>query len=374
MKIGLVCPYNMWGGGGVQECVNSIYSELSSRGHDVRIITPLPRGYKGPVPDHILTAGLSANVRAFFSTQTQFSATTDGDAIREMLEQEQFDILHFHEPWVPIVSRQVLSRSHSANVATSHATIPDKFTSKTIANMFNSYTKNLIKYIDAYSAVSEPAAGYIRGFTSETVHIIPNGIDLAKYEPLKRKPAKQKTILYIGRLEKRKGVAYLLEAFKDLTAKYPDTKLLIAGDGPLRNKLEDWVQENKVPRVKFLGFISDAKKLNLLQTADLFCAPALYGESFGIVLLEAMAMDLVTIAGDNPGYASVMQEMGRISLINPRDNKDFLTRLELLLYDESARKAWKDWANEYVQQFDYKHVVDEYEKLYALALKNKKNR
>src|SRR5439155_9063323 len=133
-----------------------------------------PRGYKGRVPKRILTAGMSANVRAFYNTQTQFSASIDVDAISRMLEAEQFDVLHFHEPWVPIVSRQVLTRSSSAYVTTSHAKIPERLTSKALTNMFSSYTKALLKHIHAYSAVSDPAAEYIRGFIDEKIEIIPN--------------------------------------------------------------------------------------------------------------------------------------------------------------------------------------------------------
>jgi len=371
MRIGLVCPYNMWGGGGVQECVANIQKELTRRGHYVRIITPLPRGYKGPVPDYILTAGMSANMKAFISTQTQLSASIDTDAIKQMLDDEHFDVLHFHEPWVPLVSRQILSRSTSANAATSHAKIPDGLTPKAIARLFNSYTKFLVKHIDAYSAVSEPAAEYIQRFIDEEINIIPNGIDLEMYKPGSKPPSAKKTILYIGRLEKRKGVIYLLKAFKELAAKHPEVRLVIAGDGPLREKLEEWVVDQKVSGIKFLGFISDKQKHKLLSTADLFCSPALYGESFGIVLLEAMAMGLVTVAGNNPGYASVMQGEGQISIVDPRKQPDFTKRLEKLLYDEQARDAWRTWAADYVQQFDYKNIVDEYEKLYRQALKHK---
>ena len=361
----------MWGGGGVQECVANIQKELTKRGHYVRIITPLPRGYKGPVPEYILTAGMSANMKAFISTQTQLSASIDTDAIKQMLDDEHFDVLHFHEPWVPLVSRQILSRSTSANAATSHAKIPDGLTPKAIARLFNSYTKFLVKHIDAYSAVSEPAAEYIQRFIDEEINIIPNGIDLEKYKAVKKVSSKHKTILYIGRLEKRKGVIYLLKAFKELTEKNPDVRLVIAGDGPLREKLEEWIEDNKVPHVKFLGFISDKQKHELLSSADLFCSPALFGESFGIVLLEAMAMNLVTVAGNNPGYESVMQGEGKISIVDPRNQHEFTARLEKLLYDEESRKDWQKWAAEYVKQFDYKNIVDEYEKLYDQAVRHK---
>jgi phosphatidylinositol alpha-mannosyltransferase len=372
MKIGLVCPYNIWGSGGVQECVLALHEELSARGHAVKIITPLPRGFKGEVAPYILTAGMSANVKAFFNTQTQFSASIDNEAIHQMLEDENFDVLHFHEPWVPIASRQVLTRSKSANVATSHATIPDRFTSKAIANMFNSYTRGLIKYIHAYSAVSEPASQYVKTFIDQKVEIIPNGIDLAKYKPMSKTPKKIKTILYIGRLEKRKGVRYLLKIFKTLAEEDKNVRLVLAGDGPLRESLEEWVHENHVPRVSFLGFVSEKKKYDLLQNADLFCSPALYGESFGIVLLEAMAMGLVTVAGDNPGYVSVLRGKGEISLVKPKDLDAFLNKVKLLLYDEAQRREWLAWAKVYIKQFNYATVVDQYEALYEQSLNQKK--
>ena len=375
MKIGLVCPYNLWGGGGVQELVLALRSELSSRGHDVKIITPLPSAYKGKIKiePYVLTAGMSANVKAFSNTQTQFSASTDGEEIQEMLDKEKFDVLHIHEPSIPIVNRQILVRSTSANVATCHAHIPDRITSKAIINMFGSYTRGLTKYIHAYSAVSGPASEYIRNFTNEEIHIIPNGIDLAKYQTAKagKKPANLKTILYVGRLEKRKGVKYLLKAFKQLAEKDKNVELVIAGDGPLRARLEEWVKLNRVHRVRFLGFVEEKKKLELLKSADIFCSPAIYGESFGIVLLESMAVNLPIVAGDNPGYASVMQGKGAESLVDSLNINEFVKKLDMFLYDTAKRQEWQKWSQDYVKQFDYQNVVDEYEKFYKLGLKEK---
>lgn len=102
----------------------------------------------------------------------------------------------------------------------------------------------------------------------------------------------------------------------------------------------------------------------MLHQARLFCSPALYGESFGIVLLEAMASGTVTVAGLNPGYASVLADTGSLSLVDPRQTDEFARRLSLLLQDEALRQTWLDWARQHVQQFDYRHVVDQYEQLY----------
>ena len=160
-----------------------------------------------------------------------------------------------------------------------------------------------------------------------------------------------------------------MEAYGLLSDRRSDVELIIAGDGPDREKLENAAREMELPHVKFLGFVSEAEKLRLLASADLFCAPALYGESFGIVLLEAMASGLVTVAGNNPGYASVMQELGSISLVNPKDSEEFARRMEVLLYDVELRKLWQKWAKSYVKQFSYTTIVDQYVAVYEQAQK-----
>jgi len=143
---------------------------------------------------------------------------------------------------------------------------------------------------------------------------------------------------------------------------------LLAGDGVDREKLEAEVEELGLQHVEFLGYVDEATKKELLHTSDLFCSPAIFGESFGIVLLEAMASGLVTVAGDNPGYSSVMQGLGKLSLINPKDSSLFAHRLQLLLLDEDLRALWQKWAKDYVRQFDYPKVVNRYEAVYETAL------
>jgi phosphatidylinositol alpha-mannosyltransferase len=173
--------------------------------------------------------------------------------------------------------------------------------------------------------------------------------------------------LYVGRLERRKGVKYLLEAYGLLAKNLDNISLVIAGNGPDREKLELLAEERDLPNVTFLGFVSDEEKMRLLAEADLFCSPAIFGESFGIVLLEAMASGLVTAAGNNSGYSAVMQELGAVSIVNPHDTTEFARRLQLLLTDEELRKIWKKWAIGYVKQFSYPNVVSQYEDLYQVA-------
>lgn len=372
MKIGLVCPYNMFKGGGVQECVLALREGIQARGHKAYVITPQPRDYNGPkVPGLIMIGGGTA-FRSFH-TSAQVSASVDVDRLEEMLEIQKFDVLHFHEPWVPILSRQILLRSDSINIATFHAALPDRLMTKTIEKVITPYTKSILKYLDVMTAVSPAAAVYAKSITRRNLALVPNGIDLSKYKSDNHSSLSKptKTIFYIGRLEKRKGLKYLIDAFELIQKIHPKYRLVIAGDGPDREKLENLVADRKIKHVKFLGYIDEKAKLKLFRESDVFCSPALYGESFGIVLLEAMASGCVVVAGNNSGYESVMRGSGQVSIVNPKDTKEFARKLLLLASDQKLRDHWQDWASEEVKKYDYERIVDQYVKIYEAAYSKK---
>jgi phosphatidylinositol alpha-mannosyltransferase len=373
MKIGLVCPYNMARGGGVQEIVRDMRAGLTELGHDVKIVTPQPRSIERSETDGIIFLGRATDFRSPMHTTPQFSVSVNTDEIEQMLAEEQFDILHFHEPWVPVLSRQILARSKAINIATFHAKVPETLMSRTIVKVVTPYTKSLLRYLHALTAVSDAGAEYASSLTDEPITIIPNGIDLKRFRKATKAGVKDpdvKTILYIGRLERRKGLKYLFRAYEQLTHNHQAVRLVIAGDGPDREKLEMLAQTMRLPNVSFLGFVTEQEKMELLGSADLFCSPAIFGESFGIVLLEAMASGLVTVAGDNSGYSAVMQEMGSLSLVNPNETNEFARRLELLLYESKLRADWQAWAKRYVEQYNYPQIITRYNELYEYTVKN----
>lgn len=368
VTIGLVCPYNICLGGGVQECVIAVQAELKKRGHKVFIITPLSREARENPPADTILVGAGTDVRSPFSTTAQISASFNSDELEQIVDEHKFDILHFHEPWVPVLSRQLLGKSKSINVATFHARMPDGVMTRTIEKVVTPFAKSILKSFDALTSVSDAAAQYVRSLTDDPIEIIPNGIDLGKYKPRHRYGASgSRTILFVGRLEKRKGVKYLIDAFVRLGDK--EAKLLIAGDGPDREKLEYYAGEHPELNISFLGYISEEEKIRLLRQADIFSSPAPYGESFGIVLLEAMASGTPIVAGNNPGYVSVLTGRGLVSLVDPKDTDQFARRLALLLYDRDLSKLWRKWALSNVKQYDYSQIVDKYEKLYKKLLK-----
>jgi phosphatidylinositol alpha-mannosyltransferase len=372
MKIGLVCPYSIERHGGVQEVIMSLKSGFEAKGHSVKIITPRPRGSEninGDDPGYIFF-GTSTDFKSMFHTVAQVSSTVDNEQVDAILASEKFDVLHFHEPWIPLLSRQLLQRSKAVNVATFHSKVHDAIMARTVIKVVTPYLKSVMSYIDEITAVSSSASDYVTGLTDKPITIIPNGIDLVKYHP--RRPKKdpdEKIILFIGRLERRKGLRYLLRAFQVFYQDNPGTKLIIAGDGHERELMELMADDLKLHNVEFLGYISEEMKLELLAKADIFCSPAVYGESFGIVLLESMAMNTVVVAGNNSGYNEVMQGVGGISLVNPEDTIEFARRLNTLMHEVELRKVWQKWSKAYVKQFNYPIIVDQYEELYKDAIK-----
>ena len=371
MKIGLVCPYDMFQfAGGVQEVVFQLQKHMRARGHEAIIITPRPVKHYDYSPEGILMVGKSRRLTSPFSTVIDWGLDTYATEIQDVLEREKFDILNFHEPWQPFVSLQMLSRSDAVNIGTFHAKLPDTIVSRSLMNLVVPHTTAVLKYIHVFTAVSEAAADYLKELTDAPITIIPNGIDLQRFSKIpKVKRHKQKTILFLGRLERRKGVKYLIQAFAVLKDKHPDVKLVLAGDGIDRENLEKVVAEYQIPDVSFIGYVPEDKKVALIANADLFCSPAIFGESFGIVLLEALAIGTPIVCGNNPGYMGVMTGRGRLSLVTPENILDFSQRLELMLYDEEIRRLFIAWGHEHVKQFTFEKVADAYEQVYKKALK-----
>lgn len=383
MKIGLVCPYDMIGhAGGVQQIVMHQAEGLRAKGHNVKIITPRPFRLQTEPPEGYIFLGSSTKVTAVLATAGDIGFEIDGREIDAVLEQEKFDVINFHEPWIPVLARQIAMRSSAAHVGTFHANLSDSMTGKSLANMLASYGRGILHEMDMLTAVSPAAAGILTSKGSDhslvkNIRYIPNGIDVKKYTRAPKgeiSHSNLKTILYVGRLEGRKGLKYLLRAYGDLVSRNDDVQLLIAGKGQDEKKLKDYVRDNGLPGVTFLGYIDDEEKINYLHEADIFCAPAHRGESFGIVLLEAMAAGCPIVAGDNSGYTSVMRGTGAISLVNPLDTVDFSRRMEIFLYNADLRKLWTKWATTFVKEFDWEIIVDSYEKVYEQAIEQRKKR
>ncbi len=206
--------------------------------------------------------------------------------IKKYLDQERFDILHFHEPFLPFLSWQILQASNSVNVGTFHA-YPEassllKITEWPVKNIF---LKQLVKKITLFPAVSEPAAAYSRGLVDQ-IEIIPNAIDPQRFKgesKLIRFSDGKFNLLYVGRITKRKGLRSLLEAVSELENTDEDFRLIVVGSGPWEHKLEHFIKKLQLQNVVLEGCVSNKSLPAYFASADIFCAPAVRGESFGMI-------------------------------------------------------------------------------------------
>lgn len=391
MKIALVCPYNMFQhAGGVQQLIQHLHEGLIKKGHEVKVITQRPASFKGEAPNDYILFG---TVRDFknglgFGANGIWGMPADNDEISSILEKENFDVIHFHEPWAPMLAWQLLKHSKSAHVGTFHANLVDGIAAKTWPRIFTPYARGIGKKMHVITAVSPaPAAIMIQKAETESekklvanIKYIPNGIDSDLYKPLKRRSPlngpNTKTILFVGRLDRRKGLSYLVEAYAKLIETMPQTHLIIAGNGTQRRNLELKVKSLQLEKVHFTGFVSDEEKRRLIGNADILVSPALYGESFGIVLIEAMAMGTPAIGGRNSGYTNVLKGYGRVGLIDPKSVKDFSDRIALFLTEPRIRNAFIRWGLKEVKQYDYPKIINQYEEAYkeAIAIRDKRKK
>lgn len=371
LKIAILTPYNIFKSGGVQEHVNYQAEILRKRGHDVTIITPRPRGHDDEVaPEGVVFIGGSARIKSPSATSGDVSITIDPEAAENELSKG-YDVLHVHEPAIPLLARQILPLATCLRVGTYHAALPGNALGRSLIRSYRAYFKTVMPYIDVITAVSPAAVGFIQNLVEQDdIIYIPNGISLDKMKASGDENRNRNQIFFVGRLEKRKGALYAIKAFEILKQRMPDAELIIAGDGPLRSSLETYVERNEIEGVEFLGFVSDELKFHYMSTCGVYTSPAIYGESFGIVLAEALAFGAPTVAHKNEGYEWVLQGTGRLSLVDVHDLEAYADRLQLMLEDSELRAAWQKWAKSYVKQFDYERIVDQYEILYSKNLKN----
>lgn len=378
LKIGIVVPYYMHRFGGVQTLVRMLRDELVDRDHEVVIIAPRPwtSANRQATPPGVALFGVSAevNFKVPFGT-TLPVATSSREAIAKFLDDQDFDVLNIHEPWMPPFSYQIVKEAKCPIVGTTHARWPRSWVNQSLEKARKRYFYQVLQKLDRITAVSTVAARNVTDVDPDwPVDIIPNAIDLADYRRRIRaaKTPAEPYILFLNRLEKRKGPAFLLSAYRVYLDRFnpdPPPRLVIAGNGPQRPALEILAKELKIAsKIQFLGGVSEDRKFELLANAKLYVSPAPYGESFGIVLLEAMAADLPTVAGNNEGYRTVMRGQGQVSLVDPTDRRAFSDKLNLLIASSRARKNWQGWAKKTISRYDKRVIADHYENAFRAAV------
>ena len=368
MKVGLVSPYDFASPGGVNDHVRRLAVRLRQLGHEARIFAPSSRAdvdfdsarfYRIGTPIAIPVNDSVARITLSFHLANQVAA---------IIADEGFDVLHFHEPLMPALPITMLRMSTTANVGTFHA-----FARSNVGYFYGRpLLQPYLAHLHRGIAVSEPARAFVqRYFPDFPLRVIPNGVDLDVYRrglaPIRHLRDENLNVLFVGRLEKRKGLGDLLRAYRAMSLRVPQTRLIIVGDGPLRGRVESFVARHRLANVVLAGYVPESVKPRYYNSADIFCAPATGAESFGIVLLEALASGLPVVATEVPGYMSVL-ESGRDSVtVQPNNWRELAASLVILARDADLRRRLSDYALQKARRYSWDLVASEVIEVYHEA-------
>ncbi len=342
-RVALVCPYSLDTPGGVQHQVLALERALTRLDHRVTVLAPGPTGGLGrtiPIPVNGSIARMAPHPAGAYRT-------------RRALTRNPFDVIHLHEPFAPSITIPALLLHSAPTVATFHAA-----GERTPYRWFGAPARRLARRIDASVAVSDASAELVHRHLGLTCTVLYNGIELERFGP-GRRDRRSRSVLFLGRHETRKGLDVLLEAMADLPK---DVSILIGGTGPDSPRLRDRYCGD--PRVVWLGQVSEATKLELLDRSSVLCAPSRHGESFGVVLLEAMAAGLPVVASDLPGYRGLSNDGTAARLVPPGDPAALARELIRVLSDDPLADSLRTAGLHQARRFSLDALAERYVEIY----------
>lgn len=350
----MVCPYSLTVPGGVQQQVLGLARSLREKGHEVRVLGPCD----GPPPDPFVTP-LGNSLPTAVNGSVAPLAPDVSAALRTIraLNDEAFDVLHVHEPLAPGPSMTALLVKLAPVVATFHSA-----GESATYRAFSRQLTWIASRIDIRVAVSKDAVKLAQPSIGGSYEILFNGIDLDVYDASDEVP-RENAIFFIGRHEPRKGLGVLLEAMSYLPG---DVRLWIASDGPQTAELRAEFRDDS--RIEWLGRIDDDEKVDRMRRASVFCAPSLGGESFGVVLLEAMAAGTPVVASNIDGYLNVATDGVNAALVDPGDARALASTLARVIADVRFSSILRANGREHARGFSMGALADEYIALYGRAL------
>lgn len=364
MRIGMVCPYSLDVPGGVQSHVLQLAEVMLARGHDVSVLAPASPGTL--LPDYVVSAGRAIPIPYNGSiSRLQFSPAVHG-RVRRWLTEGEFDVLHLHEPNAPSLSMWALRVAQGPIVATFHASTTKSLTLTVFGGLLRPMHEKIVGRI----AVSDLARRWqMEALGSDAVEI-PNGVDVAALATaplLDGYPRAGKTVLFLGRYdEPRKGMSVLLDALPAVVERFSDVQLLIVGRGDEEQLLSQVGELAK--NIRFLGQVDDAGKASAMRSADVYCAPNTGGESFGIVLVEAMAAGTAVVASDLDAFRRVLRdgECGRLVPVGPPDLQGaaLADALITVLENDALRERYVLAGSEAVRRYDWSVVANQLMRVY----------
>jgi phosphatidyl-myo-inositol alpha-mannosyltransferase len=364
MKIGIVTPTYHPYPGGVPEHVYHSCLELGHCGHDVRVITTTFGPGDAPNEEQVIRIGRSISVPANGSMCPVAIDVRMRGKVRRVLDRERFDVVHIHEPLMPTLCLSVLSAADVPLVGTFHANNEAALGYRLFRPILSSYMRRL----SARIAVSEAARDSVRRHFGGEYTIIPNGVDVQRFagaSPIESYRDGSFNILFVGRLEPRKGAKHLLRAFPRILEEVPDARLIVVGGGPLANYYVSQLPPGCGGRVVFTGRVSGESLARHFATADVFCSPATGGESFGIVLTEAMSAGAPIVASRIAGYTAVVRDGDTALLVSPGSHQEIAEAVIRLARDPGLAHRLAESARSEVRQYAWdtvtERVLDVYE-------------
>lgn len=379
MKIAQVCPYDFDRPGGVQSHIRDLALSLTRLGHEVTIIAPKiavnPQDQAGL---NVVRVGGARKVR-YGATNFELTIARGEDRKRldGLIADSSFDVIHYHTMWVPLIPIQIFRRSRAANVATFHDTTAPTIGGRALRMMFRVISKWLLPKLDGVIAVSPAPTENLRA-RAVKVHIVPPCTDLKRFANWRAGARKygngRINILFVGRLEKRKGAQHLMRAYARLCEAKLPVRLLIAGSGPEEKRLRHFAAMRGLSDVEFLGGFETEDSPRLYGEADIVCAPSPYGESFGIVIAEAMASGRPVVAAANAGYRTLLTGEAARLLFPPGDDGALYWALRSLVVDASLRNRLGEWGRGEAMRYDSDTVAPQLVTIYQDAIAQAKAR
>ena len=361
MRIGIVCPYSWEVPGGVQEHVRGLAEALIELGHKISVISPADDD--APLPPYVVPAGRAVPVPYNGSVARLAFGFLSASRVRRWIKEGNFDVLHVHEPTAPSLSLLACWVADGPIVATVHTAIPRS----RALHAAQPILASALERITGRIAVSEAARTTLVEHLGGDAVLIPNGVSVRRFEkadPLPGWPGTGGALGFLGRLdEPRKGLPVLLEAFAKLGAERPGLRLLIAGRGDTGDMLAALPAALR-PRVAALGQVSDADKVRVLHSVDVFCAPNTGGESFGIVLAEAMAAGAPIVASDLDAFRRVLRGGRAGELFAVGDAAGLAAGAARLLDDPARRAEVSAAASAAVRAYDWPVVAKDVVRVY----------
>lgn len=363
LRIGLVCPYGWDTPGGVQSHVRDLAEYLISKGHYVSVLAPVIN--EESVPEYVTSAGKPIAIPYNGAVARVLFGPIAFARVRQWISNGNFDLLHLHEPAIPSISLLACWAAEGPMVGTFHAAAKRQKAIFAIGPIL----EPVIEKLTARIAVSEAARETLTEHLETDAVVIPNGIYADRYrdgEILNKWSGN--TIGFIGRFEEpRKGLSILLDALPIIARFAPDVRVLVAGPGDHKE-----VSENIDPqlrhRFEFLGRISEKEKADFLSSVAIYVAPNTGGESFGIILAEALAGGATVLASDIPAFDSLLGH-GEYGALFQSENAHDLAKVAIdLLRDDEKRKDLSRKGKDYAQRFDWDVVAEDIYSIYEMAL------